>query len=77
MANRQVNVQLSEEARDILEAAAFVRDVRSHQELLRPVIEGFASELANDPAVASALRLRLEERKKKVSPIESARRKRS
>ena len=48
---------------DAIQAAVFVRDLRSPQPLVGPVVEELAAELADDPAVAAAIELRTSNRK--------------
>lgn len=43
---------------DAIQAAVFVRDLRSPQPLIGPMVEQFAAELVADPAVAAAIELR-------------------
>lgn len=43
---------------DALEAAVFVRSLRSAQELIGPVVEDFAQQLMADDDVVSAIKLR-------------------
>jgi hypothetical protein len=54
----QVNVRLDAETFEVLEAAVFVGRLSGMQELLRPVIEGYAQSIAIDARVQAALRLR-------------------
>jgi hypothetical protein len=54
----QLNVRLSSEAVDALEAAVFVRSLRSAQELVGPVVEHLAQQLLADEDVAAAVKLR-------------------
>jgi hypothetical protein len=54
----QLNVRLSSEAVDALEAAVFVRSLRSAQELVGPVIEQLAQQLLADEDIAAAVKLR-------------------
>lgn len=54
----QFNVRVSKEAHDAIEAAVFVRELRSAQPLLGPAVERLASDLAKDPAVKTAVKLR-------------------
>jgi hypothetical protein len=58
MRQSQLNVRLSREALDALEAAVFVRSLRSAQELIGPVVEDFAQQLMADDDVVSAIKLR-------------------
>ena len=55
---KQVNVRVPLEVGDVLDAAAFVRDLRGLQELVAPELERFANQLQHDPEVAAALRAR-------------------
>lgn len=54
MAKRQVNILLTQEERDLLEAVAFVEE-KSTSELLRPVISAYLNKQRNDPDVGAAL----------------------
>jgi hypothetical protein len=54
----QLNVRLSSEAVDALEAAVFVRSLRSAQELVGPAVEQLAQQLLADEDVAAAVKLR-------------------
>lgn len=58
MKTSQLNVRLSSEALGALEAAVFVRSLRSAQELVGPVVEQLAQELMADEDVAAAVKLR-------------------
>ena len=58
----QLNVQVSSAALDAIQAAVFVRDLRSPQPLIAPVVEKFAAGLAEDPAIAAAIQLRMNQR---------------
>jgi hypothetical protein len=58
----QLNVRLSTDALDALEAAVFVRSLRSAQELVGPVIEQLAKQLLADEDVAAAVMLRTHRR---------------
>ncbi len=58
MKTSQLNVRLSRESLDALEAAVFVRSLRSAQEILGPVVEQLAQELMADEDVAAAVKLR-------------------
>jgi hypothetical protein len=54
----QLNVRLSSEALDALEAAVFVRSLRSAQELVGPAVEQLAQQLLADEDVVAAVKLR-------------------
>lgn len=54
----QLNVRLTEAQRDAIQAAVFVRDLRSPQPLLDPLLEQLAAALMDDPVVAAAVALR-------------------
>jgi hypothetical protein len=54
MARRQVNILLTEEERDLVEAVAFVEE-RTASELLRPVVTAYLTKQRNDPDVTAAL----------------------
>ena len=55
----QVNVRVSQETLDVLEATTFVRRLRSPQELVGPVIDALARRLRESPEVEAALRARV------------------
>jgi hypothetical protein len=65
----QVNIRVSKDVVDALDAAVFVRELRSPQELLRPVVEKLGESLAADPKIKAALRLRRDERKKEKNNV--------
>jgi hypothetical protein len=65
----QLNVRLSNEAADALDAAVFVRSLRSAQDLVGPAIEKLATELMQDTDVANAVVLR--RRREKPSNVTS------
>lgn len=54
----QINLRVSARAHEELEAAAFVRGLRSFQELLRHVVEQQAAKLAEEPETKDALKAR-------------------
>lgn len=54
MARRQVNILLTEEERDLVEAVAFVEETTA-SELLRPVVAAYLTKQRNDPDVKAAL----------------------
>jgi hypothetical protein len=54
MARRQVNILLTEEERDLVEAVAFVEEMTA-SELLRPVVAAYLTKQRNDPDVKAAL----------------------
>lgn len=54
MARRQVNILLSEDERDIVEAVAFVEEATAG-ELLRPIVAAYLTKQRNDPDVTAAL----------------------
>jgi hypothetical protein len=59
MGQKQLNVRLSEDIFDVLEAMAFIEGV-SLPDVIRPVIEGLAAEARSEPAIQLALRARAE-----------------
>ncbi len=59
MSQRQINIRLSSEVVDVLEAAAFARRM-SVPELLKPLIEAEADALRASSAIQAALRGRAE-----------------
>lgn len=54
----QINLRVSARAYEELEAAAFVRGLRSFQELLRHVVEQHAAKLAEETETKEALKAR-------------------
>ena len=54
MARRQVNILLTEEERDLVEAVAFVEETTA-SDLLRPVVAAYLTKQRNDPDVMAAL----------------------
>lgn len=54
----QINLRLESDTVELLEAAIYLRRHRGMQELLAPVIEEFAQQLAADEAVRRAVELR-------------------
>lgn len=77
MAKRQLNIQLDDETRDVLEAAVFVRDLRSMQELLRPTLEELAAKLSKEQRIQKAVELRSVERSQKSTGVTSIRSRRT
>jgi Holliday junction resolvasome RuvABC endonuclease subunit len=69
MGSPQLNIRLSRQAADALEAAVFVRGARSAQEIVGPVVEEMAANLARDPDVADALAVRVRHRRRAQSNI--------
>ncbi|HSZ15329.1 MAG TPA: hypothetical protein VK790_14940 [Solirubrobacteraceae bacterium] len=59
VAQRQLNIRVDAAMFDVLEAAAFI-DGMSLPELIRPILDDLAKDLAADPAVQLALRAREE-----------------
>lgn len=71
MARRQVNILLTEDERDIVEAVAFVEETTA-SELLRPVVAAYLTKQRNDPdvkAALSALKNRRARKEGKVSDL--------
>ena len=54
MARRQVNILLTEEERDVVEAVAFVEETTA-SELLRPIVAAYLTKQRTDPDVTTAL----------------------
>lgn len=54
----QINLRLESNTVEVLEAAIYLRRHRGMQELLGPVIEEFAQQLADDETVRRAMQLR-------------------
>jgi hypothetical protein len=73
MGSPQLNVRLSREAADALEAAVFVRSLRSAQDLVGPAVEELAASLAQDPDIAAAIALRLRHRRQEQSNVTAMR----
>ena len=57
----QVNVRVSPEVFEILEAAIYAKRLRGMQELLRPEIDRIAQRLREEPGVQTAARGRKEQ----------------
>jgi hypothetical protein len=73
---RQINVRLPDDAVKILEAAAYIEGGLSVAEYVRPILDQRVAELAEDPAVKTAMRLQAErvaKREGKLTDIESRR----
>jgi hypothetical protein len=68
MTGTQLNVRLSSGAADALDAAVFVRSLKSPHDLVAPAIEKLATELLKDPDVAAAVELR----RRRESPLNVA-----
>jgi hypothetical protein len=62
-AAKQVNVRVSQEVADTLDAAAFVREYRGLQELVAPELGRLAERLRREPAVVAAIRARDQRRR--------------
>lgn len=54
----QLNIRISQDVAQVLEAAAFVRGYKGYQELLEPVVQARAAELGADEAVKAAIAAR-------------------
>jgi len=64
-------VRLTEEQNDAIQAAVFVRELRSPQVLFEPLLEALATELLADAGVAEAVKLRRKRRRAGVvQPLE-------
>ncbi len=74
MAKPQVNVLLSQEERDLLEAVAFVEEC-SASEVLRPVVVAYLNKQRNDPDVKAALQAVGNRRARKEGKLTNLRRK--
>jgi hypothetical protein len=73
---RQINVRLPTTVVGTIEAAAILEEL-SIAEYLKPVLEGLADSLKEDPSVQTIIRLRAEraaQKEGKLSPIGSKRR---
>ena len=62
MSKTQLNVRLTPHVQDVLDAAVFVRGLRSPQPLLEPLLDRLVAELLEDERVSAALRLREQHR---------------
>ena len=58
--NPQINFRVEPATMEVLEAAIYARRLRGPQELLGPLIEKFAQQLATEPGVTTAMRARQE-----------------
>jgi hypothetical protein len=74
MSKPQVNLQMVQEDRDVLEAVAFVEE-RSVTEVLRPVVLAYVNKQRNDPDVQAALAALEGRRAKKEGRLTDIRRK--
>jgi len=72
MAKPQVNVLLSQDDRDLLEAVAFV-DETTASELLRPVVAAFLTKQRNEPDVKAALAALQSRRARKAGKLSDLR----
>ena len=73
MAKRQVNILLSPEERDLVEAVAFVEEITA-SELLRPVVATYLNKQRNDPDVKAALAALKNRRARKEGKLADLRR---
>jgi hypothetical protein len=77
----QVNIKLTVEQMDLLEAAVFLRRLKSSQDLIRPLVLDLLAELAENPAIIAAVAQRAkpvtDETDEKVTPLAPRRRKSS
>ncbi len=73
MGSPQLNIKLSREAADALEAAVFVRSLRSAQDLVGPAVEELAASLAKDSEIAAAIVLRSRYRGRDKSNVRTIR----
>jgi precorrin-3B methylase len=51
----QLNIRISQQVAQVLEAAAFVHGYKGYQELIEPVVAARAAELGADEAVKAAM----------------------
>lgn len=58
MPRPQVNIRLTQEQHDVLQAAVFVRGLKSAQDLIGPEVERLVEGLTSDQGVSDALRVR-------------------
>lgn len=56
--HKQINIRVTLQAFEVLEAAVFVRKLRSPQDVLGPIAEQFLSSLAEEPDVKAAMGIR-------------------
>ena len=73
MARRQVNILLTEDERDLVEAVAFVEETTA-SELLRPVVATYLTKQRNDPDVTAALTALKNRRARKEGKLSDIRR---
>lgn len=73
MARRQVNILLTEEERDLVEAVAFVEETTA-SELLRPVVANYLTKQRSDPDVKAALGALKNRRSRKEGKLSDIRR---
>jgi hypothetical protein len=57
---RQINIRIDQATYDVLETLRYLRDLRGMQELLEPVVAGYAVGASDDERVKAALRARQE-----------------
>jgi hypothetical protein len=62
----QLNIRLTKEQDDVIAAAVFVRELRSPQTLLEPLLEKLTNDLLSDPEISQAVRLRSDRRRSDV-----------
>lgn len=62
MSKHQVNIRVSQEQHDVLQAAVYVRDLKSAQDLIAPEVERLATKLMKDQRIAEVHQLRVAER---------------
>lgn len=63
MTKRQVNIRLSEEQHDVLQAAVFVKGLKSAQDIIGPEVERVVKDLTSDQRISDAVKARRAERK--------------
>ena len=63
MAKHQVNIRVTQEQHDVLQAAVFVKGLKSAQDIIGPEVERLVEGLTSDQRVSDALRARRAERK--------------
>jgi hypothetical protein len=68
VAKPQVNVLLTQEEKDLLDAVAFVEEV-SAPEVLRPVVLAYLTKQRNDPDVMAALKAMQSRRARKSGTL--------
>lgn len=66
---RQVNIRIERGVFDVLETVRYLRDLRGMQELLEPLVSGFAADASDDARVQAALDARRESLAASARPV--------